>query len=293
MDNAKSIPADLPILQKWMQSVITNVGGVEQGIQSDEARRLINIDAAEVESVVTRSEKRTSLERLEVYANAYYARLIECLKSIYPLFARSVGDELFDQFALAYLQQHPSTSYTLNRLGDQFPEFLEVTSPTYRTDEWSLEDFLVGLAVTERSIDQIFDGPGYEGQEVVSSKQLEGIEPEAFAEATFTMVPCLRIHSFPFPVNDFITAVKQDANAPIPAFQPSYLALTRREFVVRRVPLNRFEYFVLSGLAAGGTVNQAIHGALIEVGEPENLSQSLAAAFQKFAAEQFFFTIEL
>lgn len=293
MSENKAVPHDLPVLQKWMQAVITNVDGVTKGIQASEAQQHIAVDPSQVESIVTPSKRRTSTQRLEVYAHAYYARLIECLKSIYPLFAKTVGDELFDQFAIAYLQQYPSNSYTLNRLGDQFPEFLEETSPTYRTDEWSFEDFLVGLAVVERSIDAIFDGPGFEGQETVSSSQLEGITPENFAEATFEVVPCLRLHSFPFPVNDFITSVKKDAQAPIPEFAPSWLALTRRDFVVRRVPLSRLEYYILSGLAEGATVAQSIGGALIQMGEPADLQAELAAAFAKFASEQFFLAMDV
>ncbi|PQO30587.1 hypothetical protein C5Y96_14040 [Blastopirellula marina] len=291
-DRKPSVP-DLPVLQKWMQSVITHVDGVVAGIHSPESQQHVAVDASQIESVVTPSERRTSVQRLEVYAHAYYARLIECLKSIYPLFAKTVGDELFDQFAVTYLQQYPSQSYTLNRLGDRFPEFLEETSPTYRTDQWSFEDFLVGLAVVERSIDLIFDGPGFEGQEAVSPVQMEGISPESFAEATFEVVPCLRLHAFPFPVNDFITAVKRDAQSPIPEFEPSWLALTRRDFIVRRVPLSRLEYHILYGLVEGATVAQSIGGALIEVEQPDNLQADLAAAFAKFASEQFFLAIDV
>jgi len=291
-DRQPNVP-ELPALQKWMQSVITNVDGVVDGIRSPEAQQHIAVDTSQIESVVTPSDRRTSIQRLEVYAHAYYARLVECLKSIYPLFAKTVGDELFDQFAVAYLQQYPSRSYTLNRLGDQFPDFLEETSPTKGTDEWSFEDFLVRLAVVERSIDAIFDGPGFEGQEVLSNHHLEGVSPESFAEATFEVVPCLQLHSFPFPVNDFITAVKQDADAPIPQFAPSWLALTRRDFIVRRVPLSRLEYHILYGLAEGGTVEQSIGGALIEGVSHDDLQAGLAAAFEKFASEQFFWAIHL
>lgn len=286
-DRRPDLP-DLPVLQKWMQSVITHVEGVVEGIDSPAAQQHFAVDASQLESIVTRSQRRTSVQRLEVYAHAYYARLIECLKSIYPLFAKTVGDELFDQFAVTYLQQYPSRSYTLNRLGDRFPDFLEETSPTRGTDELGFEDFLVGLAVAERSIDAIFDGPGVEQTEVLSPSHLEGISPDEFAQATFQMVPCLRLHAFPFPVSDFITAVKQDPAAAIPAASPSWLALTRKDYIVRRVPLSRWEYHLLVRLTEGQNVSQAIEGAVSEVDPVEDLSQLLATAFQKFTVERFF-----
>lgn len=286
-DRRPDLP-DLPVLQKWMQSVITHVEGVVEGIDSPAAQQHIAVDASQLESIVTRSQRRTSVQRLEVYAHAYYARLIECLKSIYPLFAKTVGDELFDQFAVTYLQQYPSRSYTLNRLGDRFPDFLEETSPTRGTDELGFEDFLVGLAVAERSIDAIFDGPGVEQTEVLSPSHLEGISPGEFAQATFQMVPCLRLHAFPFPVSDFITAIKQDPAAAIPAASPSWLALTRKDYIVRRVPLSCWEYHLLVRLTEGQSVSQAIEGAVSEVDPAEDLSQLLATAFQKFTVERFF-----
>ncbi|QDU77672.1 hypothetical protein Pan97_47450 [Bremerella volcania] len=282
----------LPVLQKWMQSVITHVNGVAEGVHSPEAQEHIAVDASQIESIVTRSQRRTSAQRLEVYAHAYYARLVECLKSIYPLFAKTVGDELFDQFAITYLQQYPSRSYTLNRLGDRFPDFLEETSPTRGTDQLGFEDFLVGLAVAERSIDAIFDGRGIEQAEVFSPSQLEGISPESFAEAKFQMVPCLRLHSFPFPISNFITAIKQDTQAAIPEATPSWLALTRRDYIVRRVPLSRWEYHLLVRLTEGLSVSQSIEGAVIEVAPSEDISELLAAAFRKFTTEQFFLAMD-
>ncbi|MBI1248935.1 hypothetical protein GC197_13975 [bacterium] len=292
MASSKSHRADLPVLQKWMQAVITHVGGVANGIDSSAARQHIDVEVANVESVVTRSEKRTSVERLEVYANAYHARLVECLKSIFPIFAQTVGDELFYEFAVSYLQQYPSTSYTLNRLGDHFPDFLEKTSPNYGTDTLAFEEFLVGLAVVERSIDEVFDGPGFERQAAVSPQTLEGMSPEVFWESRLKTVPCLRLHSFPFPINDFITQAKQSPDAEIPEFQPSWLALSRREYVVRRIPLTRFEYHVLARLEGGLRVGDAVENAMVEVGEPEDLPGVVAAAFRKFAAEQLFLSIQ-
>ena len=70
--------------------------------------------------MIERSSHQTSVERLEIYAGAYYARLLECLRAEYPIMAEAMGTELFDEFAVEYLQRYPSHSYTLNDLGGQF-----------------------------------------------------------------------------------------------------------------------------------------------------------------------------
>ena len=47
--------------------------------QIDGAHGVIDVARESVETVVTRSQKLDAFGRLRVYANAYYARLVECL----------------------------------------------------------------------------------------------------------------------------------------------------------------------------------------------------------------------
>lgn len=291
MNDQSRQPLDLPVIQQWMQAVITHADGVARGISDDEARSWVDVGPEEVESVITPSRKRTSVQRLEVYANAYFARLTECLKSIFPIFAQTVGDKLFDQFAVSYLKQYPSRSYTLNRLGDRFVEFLSETRPQDQSEEPGWVDFLICLARLEQGIDQVFDGPGYEDKSVVGPEELAQWSPEAFWLASAEMVPCLQLLEFSFPVSDFLTAAKRDPTASIPAAKRSWLALSRRDFVVRRIPLTEFQYSLLNRLAVGEPIGQSIEAALEQSGEPDDLSQLLAVTFRKFASEQLFFSI--
>src|SRR6516162_5491651 len=120
---------DLDRLQRWLQSVITHPGGVAAGVASDEARRLIDVAPADAGRVVTRSRALTALERLEIYHRAYHARLLECLREEFPVLEHALGRDVFDQFALGYLQKYPSHSYTLNQLGTCFPQFLAESRP--------------------------------------------------------------------------------------------------------------------------------------------------------------------
>src|SRR4051794_38898567 len=120
---------DLEQIQRWMQSVIMNLDGVSAGIVSEEASQQIRVEPAAVEQVVTRSRALTGLERLEIYNRAYYSRLLECLREEFPVLMHALGEEAFEQFALAYLQQYPSRSYTLNLLGANFPRYFAESRP--------------------------------------------------------------------------------------------------------------------------------------------------------------------
>ena len=283
---------DLPTIQQWFQAVITSADGVSRGVDSSAAKGCIDISPAEIEGVILPSQKRSSLQRLEVYANAYFARLTECLQAIYPIFAQTVGEELFAQFALGYLQQYPSRSYTLNRLGDHFVEFLNETRPAETSDAPDWIDFIICLARLEWGIDQVFDGAGYEGKPVIAPDQLQQLSPEAFWNAQAELVPCLQLFAFPFPINDYVTATKRSGDAQVPSPQPTWLALSRRDFIVRRIPLTSFEHALLAQMARGLPIGESIEAALTETEETENLPEVLAATFQKLAAEQLILAIK-
>ena len=120
---------DVDQLQRWMQTVIMNLGGAQQGVASEEARQLIGVGPEDAEQVVTRSQALTALERLDIYNRAYFARLLECLREEFPTLLHALGEEAFDDFAIAYLHRYPSRSYTLNQLGVNFPRYLAETRP--------------------------------------------------------------------------------------------------------------------------------------------------------------------
>src|SRR5688500_19079541 len=90
-------------VQRWMQEVIVHPAGVVAGLQSVEARRELEVSADQVESIVTRSQALSGIERLEIYSRAYYARLVECLRSQFPVLAKAVGEDAFDGFGARYL----------------------------------------------------------------------------------------------------------------------------------------------------------------------------------------------
>ena len=173
-------PRQLDHVQRWMQQVIMHPDGIVAGIDSEEARQEIDIESADIEQVVCRSRSLSSIERLQVYGNAYYARLLECLRNEFPATTHAVGEEVFDGFAFGYLQAYPSQSYTLAHLGTQFPRYLAETSPAVDTDDamgdWPA--FLVDLATLERCYSEVFDGPGVEGESLLQAEALQSVAAE-------------------------------------------------------------------------------------------------------------------
>lgn len=287
-------PRDLRTIQQWMQAVITHPGGVVAGFRSPDARQRIDVPPDEAERVVTRSRALDPIRRLEIYANAYYARLLECLREEFPAFVRAVGEEVFDGFAFGYLQSYPPRSYTLAALGADFPRYLRETRPQKEETAPDWTDFLVDLATLERIYSEVFDGPGVEGERLLDESDLRSISPEDWPRCRLVLAECLRLAEFRFPVHEYATAVRRNEAAEIPAPRPTWLAITRREFIVRRAPLTYPQYVLLAALSQGANVGEGLErAASVWEGEIEQLAAEVGAWFHEWAQIGHFRRIEL
>jgi hypothetical protein len=284
-------------LQRWMQSVITHPTGVEAGLRA--AQSQLEVLPTEVEQIIEPSHRQSSVERLAIYADAYHTRLIECLQAEFPVFRQTVGDDAFAQFAIVYLQRHPSHSYTLGQLGAEFVRFLNETRPAESeiNKERNIQaepkidwvDFLVDLVHLERTVNEVFDGPGLEQKPRISHENLLSIEPAQWAAARINMAPCLRLLSLRFSLNDYYTQMKANREAAIPPPSQSWLAITRREYIVRRYELSHPQFELLQTLAQGETVGHAIAAAAtVYPGEIEQLAADLREWFRIWTSAPFF-----
>jgi hypothetical protein len=311
---SKTETRDLDVVQQWFHAVITHPDGVAQGIESSKAQQNIVLNRDELEKVVTRSNKLGAADRLSVYANAYYARLIECLGECFPVLKKAVGEDVFNGFAFGYLQEFPSRSYTLNHIGDDFADYLDRTRPD-RANEPGPEgieeetesqddrpaanwpDFLIDLARLEWAIGQVFDGPGIETLDILTPDKLKQMAPESWPDAKLIPAPSLVLMTFRYPVNACFTAVMnadEGEEVELP-HEPEelYLALHRQHYIVRRYELNKPQFLLLESLLAGNTVGQSIeHAAQAVEADDDHFASALHQWFQLWASHGFFLSAQ-
>ncbi|MBI1367101.1 MAG: hypothetical protein GC162_00455 [Planctomycetes bacterium] len=299
----KHEPRDLDVVQQWFEYVITHPMGPDEAILGDPAQRLIRMNRGEMESVIGRSKNLTAERRITIYANAYYARLLECLGESFPVLKRTVGEEAFNDFAFDYLQHYPSRSYTLNKLGDHFADFLHESrceaegTPESESAEPGFADLLIDLTRLEWTIEQVFDGPGIEHLRTLTAHDLAVISRERFAACRLVPAACLRLMRFSYPVNAYYTAVRravQEEHVGVPA-EPGveFAAITRQDYIVRRFVLTAPQYRLLTCLCDGQTVGHALEAAgEIYPGDDEQFATDLHRWFDQWTAAQFFLRIQ-
>jgi hypothetical protein len=289
--------ADLERIQRWMQAVIMSQGGAQAGVASAEAREVIAIDPEEVEQVVTRSRSLSAVDRLDIYNRAYFARLVDCLREEFPVLRHALGEEAFDHFALDYLERHPSRSYTLNELGADFPRFLADSKPDEEIASDSgvnLHDFIVDLVTLEKTFNDVFDGPGMEDRPLLNEQQLAAVPPDRWSEARLEPAICLRLLALRYPVERYFAAVRAGKDTSYPRPRATFLAITRRQYVVRHFPLTRLQHVLLSALAQGKSIGAAISLAADHPRtDLEKLATKLRDWFRKWTEAGFFQAVHL
>lgn len=285
----------LASIQRWFQRIITHPAGIEAGIASDEAQRELAVPASDIERVILPGPSQSSVERLAVYGNAYYLRLLECMREFFPCLTDALGQESFDEFAAGYLQRHPPESYTLHRLADCFVHFLVESQPA---QDASWAGFVVDLARLELAIEQVFDGagpednpwpddPGPVGERAVVPVANWAVE--ALSEHT-RLIPAagLTLLEFQWPVSSYYSQWKQRKNAQWPALARQCVALVRRDYVVRRHELSPIMYQLLMLLIQGLPVGEAVAQVASSDAGGELHPQDLSRWMAQWVRGQFF-----
>lgn len=287
---------DLGRVQNWMQAVVTHPDGIEAGASADDARKLIEEWGGSLESMVTRSKALSATDRLAIYGNAYFARLLECVGEVFPILKRTLGEETFNAFAFGYLQDYPSTSYTLHDLGRHFVGYLRETRPPteeVENREVGIADwpaFLIDLARLEWTIYEVFDGPGMEGLDTFKVNGFLTMDPSRWGDFWIRCSPSLKLLTVDYPVNDYYTEGRKqqaDFELGMPDRRRQYLAVTRRNYVVRRYEMSFPEYELLDALRGGAVLEDALLRCsdAAEVAGVTSLENDMPVWFRNWAAE--------
>ena len=275
---------DFETFQRWMLTAISHPDGLSGGLRA--AHHIVPVSEDTLADVVEPSEHLTARERLGIYADMYFWRLVDILAEDFEAVRHAVGPDAFYDLAVAYLVAHPSRSKLLNGLGCHLGRFLAETPL-----EVPHRAFVAELARFESSLEDVFDAPH---AEPLSAAQVQAIAPERWGGARLTLVPALRLHSFSWRVNSYFQAVMDDEHPKIPEPQPSWVVVYRSQFKVWRMHLTVQQHTLLSSLESGLTLGEALTACASLPGtDVEALVDALGGWFQEWAAEGFFCGVTL
>ena len=104
-------------------------------------------EVCQLERFVVNDEKVGATKRLNIYADAYYLRIIEALGTTYPKLKQLIGDTFFVTIARSYITNYPSTYRNMRWVGDQMAAHLEKTLPNHPiTTDMAYFEWALGIA---------------------------------------------------------------------------------------------------------------------------------------------------
>src|SRR5260370_40247513 len=95
-------PVDLQTLQGRLYRLITATNGVAEVLEAEKVQ--VNLD-----DFIRGDERLSAVDHLEIYANAYFYRLLDILKEEYPATLAVPGAADFHNLVTGCLLQHPPT----------------------------------------------------------------------------------------------------------------------------------------------------------------------------------------
>lgn len=268
-----SLELPLDRMQRWFQAVVLHPGTPEEAVASHQAATELQPDR--VGEVILPSKTLAPLERLGVYHGMYLLRMYDALAADYPGLEHFLGDAGFARLVRDYVQVHPSRSHTLNRLGDQLPEFIASHAALPR------REFCADLARLERAVSEAFDA---EERPPLGEAEIAAVAPEAWETARLTPIPAFRLLAFRYPANAYLQSVRDEDHDhhPKPRQQACWVAVYRRDFAVYRLDLGRPAHDLLADLAGGLPLGDAIAAALKRPGRRRPSEDDLFRWFREW-----------
>ena len=217
-------------------------------------------------SYISPNDQLSSFERLEIYNRQYWFRLISGVSEDFPTLSALLGQHRFDSLILAYLNENPSTSWTLRHLGAKLPSFLEA-HPEFTGRRQRLA---VDVARLEWAYVDAFDR---KHRTPLATEEAQAIGPES----KLSLQPHLQLLELSYPVDSLVLAVKKHtpeteivsnaANRRVAQTRPTlpamrqeriWLAVHRFEDSVYYRRVDRETFLLLSALRSGASVSEAV-----------------------------------
>jgi len=185
-----------------------------------------------------------AVERVNIYAEMYFARLVDVLKSDFPRVAVILGCERFHAVMSEYLARYPSGYPSLRYLGRFLPGFLRDCRET--TDL----PFLSDLAALEWARVEVFDALN---AEPLRAEHLQHIIPDEWPMLKFQVIPAFQTLSSEWPVHEiWKAAATEETLSSLRGVrpEPTMLRVWRADFSVYHTKIDVVEQTALNCLLA-------------------------------------------
>jgi hypothetical protein len=207
--------SDLQSLHGLLYRLITASEGVAQRLRSETALGHLGI-----ESVIREDARLGAVERVEIYATAYFYRLLDCLEEDYPATLAVLGAETFQRLIADYLAEFSPTEPSIFYTGRHLPDFIAQHQTGHE------HPYLADLACLERMTIEVFHG---RNAMPLDAATMQLISPDKWPTFVLQLHPAARFLDVNWKVTDVLRAITEKREWLIPAKERSRVIVFRQK----------------------------------------------------------------
>ena len=230
------MPSDLNWVESLLYRLITAPSGVAEGLAQEKS-----LVSGGLTSVIIGDDRLSAEERVDIYANMYFYRILDVLKEDFPATLAILGAERFHNLVTGYLIEYPPAHFSISYAGNHLADFL--------ADHPLREEFpfLADLARMERALIEVFHATD---ATALDAEQMRAIPPEDWPSLNLTLHPSIQTLELQWDVATILRAVEQGEEPSQPAREAIAMMVWRnRNRVYYRAidDLEREQLAVISG----------------------------------------------
>jgi hypothetical protein len=241
---------ELARLQDLLYRILTAPSGAAEGLANE--KDALGRDG--LDGLIRGDDRLSAQDRLEIYANAYFYRVLDVLREDFPATLAVLGDDQFHNLITGYLIDHPPSEPSIQHAGRYLPEFLR-GHPLSES-----RPFLADLATLERTLLEVFhamEAPP------LTAADLGAIDPAEWPAIEMATHPASCILDLEWHVEAAVRAIENDQPPQLPLRGSLTLLVWRHNSSVQYRELERGESAALA-IAKDGTTFAAICEAVAQ-----------------------------
>lgn len=217
-------------------------------------------------------------ERINIYTQMYFARLVDVLSQNFPRVFDLLGFEQFQEVVRAYVSEYPSVYPTIQDVGQHLAGFL-ATYQDKTSQAEKIHPVIVDLAQLEWLRLEVFDAPD---AQLLRLEQLQTIAPDDWPTLHFQFIPASQLFSSAWPVQRVWSAT-EEPTLTLDDLQPqaTTLRVWRKDFLIYQAPVEGTEKIAFEAVAAGASFAE-VCAALEEECSAETAAQEMGSVLLRW-----------
>lgn len=219
------------------------------------------------------TEALSNIDRLAIYGNAYFARLIEVLESDFEAIHTLLGDDEFEKLSRRYIDTYPSRFFSLRWFGKYMEDFLRNTEP------YSAHEYLHEMAKFEWLFTDAFDAKDID---IITEAEVAAISAEGWPHLKIKLHPSVCWFRYHWNILPVWKAIKDNEEVPVlqKLNDPETCLIWREGLTTKYRTLESTESLLLDAVTDGNNFSQWCE-LLIENGYPADEVPMIAAGALK------------